>query len=83
MTRLFAGLFFLLISFCGIAVGARDIVSDALRLPSEASRFFRPGKVNDDNTDDDATGTRWAILLAGSNGYWNYRHQVLITIISN
>ncbi|KAB5553174.1 hypothetical protein DKX38_010485 [Salix brachista] len=75
MTRLFAGLFFLLISFCGIAVGARDIVSDVLRLPSEASRFFRPGKVNDDNTDDDATGTRWAILLAGSNGYWNYRHQ--------
>jgi len=77
MTRLFAGVIFLLISFCGIAVGVRDIVGDVLRLPSEASRFFRPGKFNDDNSDDDSSGTRWAILLAGSNGYWNYRHQVL------
>ncbi|KAI5586291.1 hypothetical protein POPTR_006G232900v4 [Populus trichocarpa] len=75
MTRLIAGVIFLLISFCGIAVGVRDIVGDVLRLPSEASRFFRPGKFNDDNSDDDSSGTRWAILLAGSNGYWNYRHQ--------
>lgn len=36
---------------------------DFLRLPSE---------------DDDAAavGTRWAVLIAGSNGYYNYRHQV-------
>ncbi|KAI3917684.1 hypothetical protein MKW98_021446 [Papaver atlanticum] len=29
------------------------------------------------NRDDDKTsqGTRWAVLLAGSNGYENYRHQ--------
>ncbi|EPS59704.1 hypothetical protein M569_15100, partial [Genlisea aurea] len=25
--------------------------------------------------DDDIVGTRWAVLVAGSNGYWNYRHQ--------
>ncbi|PAN17745.1 hypothetical protein PAHAL_3G153500 [Panicum hallii] len=33
---------------------------DFLRLPSEG---------------DGAAGTRWAILIAGSNGYYNYRHQ--------
>ncbi|PNX84150.1 vacuolar-processing enzyme-like protein [Trifolium pratense] len=36
---------------------------DFLRLPSQAS------------DDDKNQGTRWAILIAGSNGYWNYRHQ--------
>ncbi|KAM3336550.1 hypothetical protein ACQJBY_030514 [Aegilops geniculata] len=25
--------------------------------------------------DDDSLGTRWAVLVAGSNGYYNYRHQ--------
>ncbi|KAM3330601.1 hypothetical protein ACQJBY_027039 [Aegilops geniculata] len=25
--------------------------------------------------DDDSVGTRWAVLIAGSNGYYNYRHQ--------
>ncbi|KAK1266352.1 hypothetical protein QJS04_geneDACA002519 [Acorus gramineus] len=25
--------------------------------------------------DDDSVGTRWGVLLAGSNGYENYRHQ--------
>jgi legumain len=24
---------------------------------------------------DDSVGTRWAVLIAGSNGYYNYRHQ--------
>ncbi|XP_061950934.1 LOW QUALITY PROTEIN: vacuolar-processing enzyme [Populus nigra] len=71
MMGLSTGAIFLLISFCGIAAAGRDTVGDVLRLPSEASRFFH----NDDNSDDDSTGTRWAILLAGSNGYWNYRHQ--------
>ncbi|KAL6215341.1 hypothetical protein ACLB2K_014772 [Fragaria x ananassa] len=43
-----------------------------LRLPSETSRFFRAG---DDQQEDGTFGTRWAVLIAGSNGYWNYRHQ--------
>nr|AWD84476.1 asparaginyl endopeptidase 3b [Petunia x hybrida] len=42
---------------------------NVLKLPSEASRFFKKGE------DDDSVGTRWAVLLAGSNSYWNYRHQ--------
>ncbi|KAA8521302.1 hypothetical protein F0562_011952 [Nyssa sinensis] len=59
------------------AVDSRDIAGDVIRLPSEASRFFHRRGGSDDNTggDDDAVGTRWAVLLAGSNGYWNYRHQ--------
>jgi glycosylphosphatidylinositol transamidase (GPIT) subunit GPI8 len=34
---------------------------ELLRLPSEH--------------DKDAIGARWAVLIAGSNGYYNYRHQ--------
>ncbi|OAY75397.1 vacuolar-processing enzyme-like isoform X1 [Ananas comosus] len=37
----------------------------ALRLPSE----------REINGDDDTVGTRWAVLIAGSSGYVNYRHQ--------
>lgn len=36
-----------------------------IRLPSEPV-----------GPDVDETGTRWAVLVAGSNGYGNYRHQV-------
>lgn len=51
---------------------------DYIRLPSEASKFFgRDGGDVLDN-DDVTSGTRWAVLIAGSNGYWNYRHQVII-----
>lgn len=25
---------------------------------------------------DEQVGKTWAILVAGSNGWWNYRHQV-------
>lgn len=78
MTRLATGvLITLLVALAGIADGSRDIAGDILKLPSEAYRFFHNGgggaKVNDD---DDSVGTRWAVLLAGSNGFWNYRHQV-------
>uniref|UniRef100_A0A5B7AFE5 Putative Gamma vacuolar processing enzyme n=1 Tax=Davidia involucrata TaxID=16924 RepID=A0A5B7AFE5_DAVIN len=61
-----------------VAVDGRDISGDVIRLPSEASRFFRRRVGADGNTGgdgDDYVGTRWAVLIAGSNGYWNYRHQ--------
>ncbi|RWW59261.1 hypothetical protein BHE74_00033820 [Ensete ventricosum] len=41
---------------------------DPIRLPSD--RAEKPI-----NGDGDAVGTRWAVLIAGSNGYYNYRHQ--------
>ncbi|CAH9074320.1 unnamed protein product [Cuscuta europaea] len=44
-----------------------------LKLPSDAARFFRPAA--EESRGADPVGTRWAVLLAGSNGYWNYRHQ--------
>ncbi len=48
-----------------------------------ASRFnlFEPGILMpsdevEPGVDDDQLGTRWAVLVAGSMGYGNYRHQV-------
>ncbi|GLT25538.1 hypothetical protein SLA2020_006600 [Shorea laevis] len=69
MTPIVPGLILLLLSVAGVAVGRRDPTGSAIRLPSEASRFFRP------SDDEEAVGTRWAVLIAGSSGYWNYRHQ--------
>ncbi|XLT63984.1 hypothetical protein HN873_020508, partial [Arachis hypogaea] len=63
----FTLLFFAFTTFLASASAHRDIVGGTLRLPSEAiSRFFH---------EPENEGTRWAVLLAGSNGYWNYRHQ--------
>ncbi|XVF35368.1 hypothetical protein REPUB_Repub18cG0139600 [Reevesia pubescens] len=69
MTHLVAGVILLLLSVTGIVSAGRDATGDVIRLPSEASRFFHR------SDDDEVTGTRWAVLIAGSNGYWNYRHQ--------
>jgi legumain len=62
-----------LLALSVIASGSRELVGDVLRLPSQASRFFRPA--NSAADDADSVGTRWAVLIAGSDGYWNYRHQ--------
>ncbi|KAI7988546.1 hypothetical protein LOK49_LG13G00243 [Camellia lanceoleosa] len=62
----------LLLLAASMAVDGRDTV----RLPSETSRFFS-GDVSNDG-DDDSVGTRWAVLLEGSSGYWNYRHHVQV-----
>lgn len=61
-------LFLLDLSIVAIA-GGRGFI----KLPSEAHRFF--GGSAEGN--DDSVGTKWAVLLAGSSGYWNYRHQVI------
>ncbi|KAL3746838.1 hypothetical protein ACJRO7_015736 [Eucalyptus globulus] len=47
----------------------RNVAGVVIGLPSDPSRLFRSG-------DDDSVGTRWAVLIAGSKGYGNYRHQV-------
>ncbi|KAK7352525.1 hypothetical protein VNO80_17947 [Phaseolus coccineus] len=60
-------IFFLLATLITLVSGGRD---EILRLPSEASRFFQAPAA-----DENHEGTRWALLIAGSNGYWNYRHQ--------
>lgn len=73
----------LFIGLSGSVSAGRDLVGDILRLPSEASRFFGRGRGADvaDDNDDDSSGTKWAVLIAGSNGYWNYRHQVIYLFI--
>lgn len=67
-----AGVFILM----GLSVLAAVEGRNVLKLPSETSRFF-------DDAADDSVGTRWAVLLAGSSGYWNYRHQVVILRFRN
>jgi len=79
MTRVSVGvvLFVLLVSLVAVSA-ARSGPDDVIKLPSQASRFFRPAE----NDDDSNSGTRWAVLVAGSSGYWNYRHQVLLRLVS-
>ncbi|CAM8952815.1 unnamed protein product [Rhodiola kirilowii] len=70
MVRFIAGVIAALVCVSGIVSGSRELIGDnVLRLPSDASKFFH----GEDG--DDSVGTRWAVLIAGSNGYWNYRHQ--------
>ncbi|KAK9683852.1 hypothetical protein RND81_10G169200 [Saponaria officinalis] len=56
-------------------VSSRLINEDGLiKLPSyDDNSILKIGFPNSD--DDDIVGTKWAVLIAGSDGYWNYRHQ--------
>ncbi|KAE8664390.1 Vacuolar-processing enzyme [Hibiscus syriacus] len=69
MTNIVTGVILLLLSISGIVSAGRYSIGDVLRLPSDVSSFFHGSE------DDEVGGTKWAILIAGSNGYWNYRHQ--------
>jgi hypothetical protein len=46
-----------------------------IRMPGEEEPAAARGGERLDDEDDDV-GTRWAVLVAGSSGYGNYRHQV-------
>lgn len=65
--------FLLALSILTVADGRHDFI----KLPSEARRFFGAAAESNAGADDDSVGTRWAVLLAGSSEYWNYRHQVI------
>ncbi|KAJ8767654.1 hypothetical protein K2173_018212 [Erythroxylum novogranatense] len=43
-----------------------------IRMPTERDEA---GADNNDDADDSTPGIRWAVLVAGSRGYGNYRHQ--------
>lgn len=58
----------LLLLFPVLLVDSR--LDPSLRLPSDRE----VERINGDEDDD--VGTRWAVLIAGSSGYGNYRHQV-------
>uniref|UniRef100_A0A2N9H3Q5 Legumain prodomain domain-containing protein n=1 Tax=Fagus sylvatica TaxID=28930 RepID=A0A2N9H3Q5_FAGSY len=67
------GAFILLTLSCLIVVESLSPIKFASKLPSEVHDF------NDgDSNDSDKTsrpGKRWAVLVAGSRGFGNYRHQ--------
>lgn len=65
---------FALISILAIADGRDNLIN----LPPEAHRFLGAG-VPEVNASDvyDSVGTKWAVLIAGSSEYYNYRHQVI------
>ncbi|RWR72555.1 vacuolar-processing enzyme [Cinnamomum micranthum f. kanehirae] len=65
MARYFAGL--LLVFLLPFSSAGSRLV-DFLKLPSDGKDLIGAG-------DDDSVGTKWAVLIAGSSGYWNYRHQ--------
>ena len=68
---------FLIFTLSGIVSGGRDLIGDVLRLPSEVPRFFHGVGAEENGQNVEAEGTSWAVLIAGSSGYWNYRHQVI------
>ncbi|XP_057524192.1 vacuolar-processing enzyme-like [Amaranthus tricolor] len=66
-----AGVLLVLLLLSTSFAQGRQIADDLIRLPSDHSSKFDEFL----KADDDTVGTRWAVLIAGSNGYWNYRHQ--------
>lgn len=59
----------LVLGFSGNFQAARlDRWESAIRMPVEKDDEARDG--------DQDVGTRWAVLVAGSSGFGNYRHQV-------
>lgn len=42
-------------------------------LETKIKSFLRDS--NDKSSDEEEAGTRWAVLIAGSSGFYNYRHQ--------
>ena len=54
----------LLLAFCVVSALGRTLSGDGkIVMPTEEE-------------DKGEQSTRWAVLIAGSSGYWNYRHQV-------
>ncbi|EMS56335.1 Vacuolar-processing enzyme beta-isozyme [Triticum urartu] len=43
-----------------------------IRMPGEEE----PATGDESSEEEDGVGTRWAVLVAGSSGYGNYRHQI-------
>ena len=58
-------LLLLLALWVASAVGREGTWNGRIVMPTE-----------DENGDEPENGTRWAVLIAGSSGFGNYRHQV-------
>ncbi|KAA8541518.1 hypothetical protein F0562_022670 [Nyssa sinensis] len=51
---------------------SQQLATHSLKLKPEVTEFLRGGRSGSSNN---PKGTRWAVLIAGSRGYENYRHQ--------
>ncbi|KAK9699779.1 hypothetical protein RND81_08G195800 [Saponaria officinalis] len=71
MLRYAAGVPAIVLLILVSVVYGHRITDDFLRLPSNHSPEIDESK----DGDDDSVGTKWAVLIAGSKGYYNYRHQ--------
>jgi legumain len=63
----------LLLALCACAAAGADASKGRWETVIRMPREEEPAT---DEAEDDAVGTRWAVLVAGSSGYGNYRHQV-------
>ncbi|KAI4988573.1 hypothetical protein ZWY2020_030203 [Hordeum vulgare] len=65
---------FSLLPCVGASKGRWDPV---IRMPGEEEPATARGDGGSQEEEEDGVGTRWAVLVAGSSGYGNYKHQVL------
>lgn len=70
----------LLLELSSFVVETRQLVGDSLNLMPEMSEFLH-NNTGPSGNNDGFSGIRWAVLVAGSRGYENYRHQVIGVII--
>lgn len=64
------------LSLIAMVAGGRRIGGATTTTTATATPLKMPWEKGEQGDPDDAVGTRWAVLVAGSNGYYNYRHQV-------
>lgn len=63
-------LLLLFLAYGGANASPWDRWERTIRMPTEKE------EVDGGDDDDQKVGTRWAVLVAGSSGFGNYRHQV-------
>ncbi|VAI58967.1 unnamed protein product [Triticum turgidum subsp. durum] len=65
--------FALLLLLCAAADASKGKWDPVIRMPGEEEPA-----TGDESSEkgEDGVGTRWAVLVAGSSGYGNYRHQI-------
>lgn len=70
--------FFLLVLVVVLFTGVQ-----AARFNQRDSAILLPSEKQEPPAEEvgEPVGTRWAVLVAGSSGYANYRHQVYISFI--
>ena len=63
----------LVVALAAAGAGAEEVEWDpVIRMPGDKE----PAAAWGGGEEDGGGGTRWAVLVAGSSGYGNYRHQV-------